>query len=208
MKRLVQFFIECTIQLFAMLLMLTAWDCWPSGRGLPRFMAGVFALVVYTAVERSQERRKSNPGIPPDRRGAMKEHSVLNALGSYAPPPTVLPPPPPVRRNALFSGKLNHDISIGEMIDADDEARIGLLGRDPEIQFVRLAAEYRKLCDRERQCKTMREAEARALVRALKEIGEAAGMLETASPRQIVERVRKIVAENGALHRQPESQEE
>lgn len=36
----------------------------------------------------------------------------------------------------------NHDISIGEMIDADVEARIGLLGRDPEIQFVRLAAEY------------------------------------------------------------------
>ena len=36
----------------------------------------------------------------------------------------------------------NHDISIGEMINADDEVRIGLLGRDPEIQFVRLAAEY------------------------------------------------------------------
>ena len=36
----------------------------------------------------------------------------------------------------------NHDIAIGEMIDAEDEARIGLLGRDPEIQFVRLAAEY------------------------------------------------------------------
>ena len=91
---------------------------------------------------------------------------------------------------------MNHDISIGEMIDADDEARIGLLGRDPEIQFVRLAAEYRKLRDRERQCSTMQEAEARALVRALQEIGEATGMLETASPRQIVERVRKIVTEN------------
>lgn len=39
----------------------------------------------------------------------------------------------------------NHDIAIGEMIDAEDEARIGLLGRDPEIQFVRLAAEYADL---------------------------------------------------------------
>ena len=130
----------------------------------------------------------------------MKEHSALNALGSYVPPPNIVPPPPPVRCNALFSEKLNHDISIGEMIDADDEARIGLLGRDPEIQFVRLAAEYRKLRDRERQCPTMQEAEARALVRALQEIGEATGMLETASPRQIVERVRKIVTENPTLH--------
>ena len=39
----------------------------------------------------------------------------------------------------------NHDISIGEMIDAADEARIGLLGRDPEIQFVRLASEFNQL---------------------------------------------------------------
>ena len=39
----------------------------------------------------------------------------------------------------------NHDIAIGEMIDADDEARIGLLGRDPELQFVRLAADYAEL---------------------------------------------------------------
>ena len=38
----------------------------------------------------------------------------------------------------------NHDISIGEMIDADDEARIVLLGRDPEIQFIRLAAEFNR----------------------------------------------------------------
>ena len=39
----------------------------------------------------------------------------------------------------------NHDITIGEMIDAEDEARIGLLGRDPELQFVRLAADYADL---------------------------------------------------------------
>jgi alkylation response protein AidB-like acyl-CoA dehydrogenase len=37
---------------------------------------------------------------------------------------------------------MNHDIAITEMIDESDEARIGLLGRDAEIQFVRLAADY------------------------------------------------------------------
>ena len=93
---------------------------------------------------------------------------------------------------------MNHDTSIGEMIDADDEARIGLLGRDPEIQFVRLAAEYNRLREREKACPTMQEAESRALVRALQEIAELTGMLDSASPRQIVERVRKIVTENPA----------
>jgi len=34
----------------------------------------------------------------------MKEHSALNALGSYVPPPNKLPPPPPVRCNALLGG--------------------------------------------------------------------------------------------------------
>lgn len=43
--------------------------------------------------------------------------------------------------------EMNHDVSIGEMIDPEDEARIGLLGRDPEIQFVRLAADHRKQKD-------------------------------------------------------------
>lgn len=39
----------------------------------------------------------------------------------------------------------NHDIEIGEMLDKEDEKRIGLLGRDPELQFVRLCAAYREL---------------------------------------------------------------
>ena len=47
---------------------------------------------------------------------------------------------------------MNHDISIGEMIDAKDEARIGLLGRDPEIQFVRMASAFN------RQKKAIQEA--------------------------------------------------
>lgn len=37
---------------------------------------------------------------------------------------------------------MNHDISVGEMIDEKDEAEIGLLGRDAELQFVRLAAAF------------------------------------------------------------------
>lgn len=36
----------------------------------------------------------------------------------------------------------NHDVSIGEMLDADDEEAIGLFGREPELQFVRLAAAF------------------------------------------------------------------
>jgi hypothetical protein len=37
---------------------------------------------------------------------------------------------------------MNHDTSISEMIDKEDEQRLGLLGKDPEIQFIRLAADY------------------------------------------------------------------
>ena len=36
----------------------------------------------------------------------------------------------------------NHDASVGAMLDSDDEAAIGLLGRDPEVQFVRLASAF------------------------------------------------------------------
>ena len=36
----------------------------------------------------------------------------------------------------------NHDISVGEMLDAEDEEAIGLLGRDAELQFVRLASAF------------------------------------------------------------------
>lgn len=36
----------------------------------------------------------------------------------------------------------NHDVSVQEMIDAEDEAAIGLLGRPSELQFVRLASAY------------------------------------------------------------------
>jgi len=39
----------------------------------------------------------------------------------------------------------NHDVSISEMIDPEDEAEIGLLGRDPNLQFVRLASAYNAL---------------------------------------------------------------
>jgi hypothetical protein len=60
MNRTVRFFIDYTIQLFALLLMLAAWDCWPSRLGLPRFIEGALGLVIYTAVERVQERRKTN----------------------------------------------------------------------------------------------------------------------------------------------------
>lgn len=36
----------------------------------------------------------------------------------------------------------SHDISIGEMLDEEDERAIGLLGRDFNLQFVRLAAAF------------------------------------------------------------------
>ena len=38
--------------------------------------------------------------------------------------------------------KNSHDISVKQMIDADDDEEIGLLGRDAEIQFIRLAQAY------------------------------------------------------------------
>lgn len=41
--------------------------------------------------------------------------------------------------------KLNHDISIGEMIDKADEEAIGLLERPAELQFVRLASAFNAL---------------------------------------------------------------
>ncbi len=39
----------------------------------------------------------------------------------------------------------NHNPSISEMIDHEDEVRIGLYGRPAELQFVRLAADYNRL---------------------------------------------------------------
>jgi hypothetical protein len=36
----------------------------------------------------------------------------------------------------------NHDLSVGEMLDPEDDAKIGLTGRAAELQFVRLAAAY------------------------------------------------------------------
>jgi hypothetical protein len=39
----------------------------------------------------------------------------------------------------------NHDISIGEMLDEEDEKAMGLLGRDPTLQFVRLCKGYNEL---------------------------------------------------------------
>ena len=39
----------------------------------------------------------------------------------------------------------SHDVSIGEMIDAEDEQEMGLLGRPAVLQFVRLAAGYNEL---------------------------------------------------------------
>lgn len=58
---------------------------------------------------------------------------------------------------------MNHDISVGEMIDASDEAEIGLLGRDAELQFVRLAAAYN---DQKAKIAMLREAlvEARDMI--------------------------------------------
>lgn len=56
-----------------------------------------------------------------------------------------------------------------------------------------LAAELEMLRDRERKCPTMQEAEARSLVRALQEIADATGMLPSASPAQIVNRVRELM---------------
>lgn len=55
-----------------------------------------------------------------------------------------------------------------------------------------LEIDRNKLKARERRCPTMQEAEARALLRALQEIADLTGMLPTASPAQIVERVRFI----------------
>jgi hypothetical protein len=52
--------------------------------------------------------------------------------------------------------------------------------------------EYRRLKERERKCPTMLESEARALVRALQEIRDELHMMECASPRQIVEAVRRL----------------
>lgn len=54
------------------------------------------------------------------------------------------------------------------------------------------ARELEMLREREQKCPTMLEAEARALVRALQEIADITGMLPSASPRQIVERVRHL----------------
>lgn len=45
----------------------------------------------------------------------------------------------------------NHDISVGEMLDESDEEAIGLLGRSPELQFVRLAEAYNELKERHQQ---------------------------------------------------------
>lgn len=48
----------------------------------------------------------------------------------------------------------NHDASISAMIDPEDEAAIGMLGRDPELQFVRLAAAFN---DQKRRLAGIRE---------------------------------------------------
>lgn len=42
----------------------------------------------------------------------------------------------------------NHDISVRQMLDMRDAERMGLIGRDPELQFVRLAAGYAELKSR------------------------------------------------------------
>lgn len=38
--------------------------------------------------------------------------------------------------------QVNHDVSVGEMLDEEDEAAIGLLGRPAVLQFVRLCTAY------------------------------------------------------------------
>ena len=37
---------------------------------------------------------------------------------------------------------INHDIAVEEMLDMADEGAIGLLGRPPGLQFVRLASAF------------------------------------------------------------------
>jgi hypothetical protein len=58
---------------------------------------------------------------------------------------------------------------------------------------LKVESELEMLRERECKCPTMLEAEARALVRALQEIADATGMLPTASPAQIVNRVRYLM---------------
>ncbi len=42
---------------------------------------------------------------------------------------------------------MNHDTSVSETLLPEDEETLGLLGRDSELQFVRLAAAYNKQRD-------------------------------------------------------------
>lgn len=49
-----------------------------------------------------------------------------------------------------------------------------------------------QLRERERQCPTKREAECRALLRCVQECADLVGLLPTATPRQLVERVRHL----------------
>lgn len=42
-------------------------------------------------------------------------------------------------------GNENHDVTVGIMIDPDDDERIGLSGRDAEQQFMRLARAYNEM---------------------------------------------------------------
>jgi hypothetical protein len=42
----------------------------------------------------------------------------------------------------ILAQEFNHDTTIGEMLDPEDEAEIGLLGRDASLQFVKLCAAF------------------------------------------------------------------
>ena len=55
-----------------------------------------------------------------------------------------------------------------------------------------MSTELERLQEREKTCPTMLEAECRAIVRCVQEIADITGMMPSASPRQIVERVREL----------------
>ena len=59
--------------------------------------------------------------------------------------------------------------------------------------------ELRQLREREKKCPTMREAEARSLLRCVMECADLLGMMESASPRQVVERLRFVMEDRDRL---------
>lgn len=64
-------------------------------------------------------------------------------------------------------------------------------------------AELQRLRDREQHCPTMLEAESRALLRCVQECADAAGMLPSVTPRQLVDRIHHLRQNKSSTGQEP-----